>query len=93
MRSPPYNRSMARGWESKSVEGQVEDSQTKGRGKDGVPLTPEQNEARRRREVLLLSRARVQGDLQSSRDQRYRDQLSRALADIEAQIAALERSM
>ncbi|MBZ5502649.1 MAG: hypothetical protein LAN59_10490 [Acidobacteriia bacterium] len=44
---------------------------------------------RRRREVLLLSRARVQMDLQSSRAQRYSDQLNRALADIESQLSAL----
>lgn len=81
---------MAKGWESKSVESQVEDSKTKARGKSKTRLTPAQVEAHRRREVLLLSRTRVKKDLQASQNQRYTDQLSRALADIEAQLSALE---
>ena len=81
---------MAKGWESKAVESQVQDSQTKHRSKQGAPLTAAQVESRRRREVLLLSKARVQAGLQSSQDERYRDQLRRALADIEAQLLAFE---
>jgi hypothetical protein len=81
---------MAKGWESKGVESQVQDSQTKGRGKHGEPMTAAQMDTRRRREVLVLSRARVERDLQLSQDQRYRDLLTRALSDIEAQITALE---
>jgi hypothetical protein len=82
---------MAKGWESKSVESQVQDSQSKGRTKQGEVLTPLQIDTRRRREVLILSRARVERDLQISQDQRYRDLLTRALADIEAQLSALEK--
>jgi hypothetical protein len=81
---------MAKGWESKSVESQVQDSEVKIRGKGGVSLTPLQVDTRRRREVLVLSRTRVERDLQASQDQRYRDLLTRALADIEAQISALD---
>ena len=83
---------MTKAWESKSVESQVQDSQAKGRGKRGEKLTPVQVDARRRREVLILSRSRVERDLQASQNQRYRDHLTRALADIEAQIAALEEA-
>lgn len=50
-------------------------------------------ETRRRREVLLLSRVRVQQDLETSQNPRYRDQLSRALADIESQLAALKEGI
>ncbi len=84
---------MARGWESKSVEDQVEQSSTKkGSGKKGR-LTPVQLEIRRRTEVLKLSRARVERELQSSQNPRYKEQLNRALADLDAQIAELaERS-
>jgi hypothetical protein len=81
---------MAKGWESKSVESQVQDSQTQDGGKRGVQLTPAQIDTRRRREVLILSRSRVERDLQLSQDQRYRDLLTRALSDIEAQISALD---
>ncbi len=82
---------MAKGWESKSVESQVEDSQAQDSGKRGVQLTPAQLDTRRRREVLFLSRTRVQRDLQLSQDQRYRDLLTRALSDIEAQLSALDK--
>ncbi len=53
------------------------------------PLTQEQIETHRRKQVLLLSRKRVEKDLQSSSDPRYRDQLNRALADLDAQLSAL----
>ena len=79
---------MAKGWESKAVEGQVEDSQSQ-RNNKKTQLTVAQIEANRRRQVLLLSRARVADDLQSSSDSRYRDQLTRALADLDAQISRL----
>lgn len=82
---------MAKGWESKAIESQVEDSQPRGRAKQGEVLTPLQIDTRRRREVLVLSRARVERDLQLSQDQRYRDLLTRALADIEAQLSALDK--
>ena len=84
---------MAKGWESKAVEDQVQQHQSKTRGKSRGPLTPEQLEISRRRQILLLSRARVQDNLQASQDSRYTEQLTRALADIESQLAALEESI
>jgi hypothetical protein len=81
---------MAKGWESKAVEDQVEQHLAKDPEQSRQPRTPAQMETHRRKEVLLLSRARVQKDLQSSHDQRYRDQLNLALADIESQLTALE---
>jgi hypothetical protein len=82
---------MAKGWESKSVESQVEDSQWQPDNKK-AQLTVAQIEANRRKQVLLLSRARVADDLQSSIDSRYRDQLTRALADLDAQISRLSNN-
>ena len=84
---------MARGWESKAVEGQVQEFQERDSTGKKRQLTPAQLEARRRREVLLLSRARVEKDLQSSRDPRYKEQLNRALADLDSQLAALKDSV
>ena len=84
---------MAKGWESKSAEGQIEDAQSAVRDDKKKPhLTAQQIEAHRRREVLLLSRARVAKDLQSSSDSRYRDQLTRALADLDAQLLQLSKN-
>jgi hypothetical protein len=80
---------MARGWESKSVEGQVEEHQAATTGKK-KQLTAEQIESRRKRDVLMLSRSRVQKDLQTSSNPRHRDQLNNALADLDSQIAALK---
>ena len=80
---------MARGWESKSVEEQVQEHHQKKGENTKQQLTPKQLEARRKREVLLLSRSRVQKDLQASQNPRHRDQLNSALADLDSQIAAL----
>jgi hypothetical protein len=84
---------MAKGWESKAVESQVQDSQGKTLSKGGARLTPSEVDTRRRREVLMLSRSRVERDLQTSQDERYKALLTRALADIEAQISALEETV
>jgi hypothetical protein len=81
---------MAKGWESKAVESQVQDLETKGRSNRGSKLTPSESETKRRLEVLILSRSRVTRDLESSQNERYKAHLTRALADIEAQISALE---
>ena len=82
---------MARGWESKSVEDQIQNSDEKDSSKGQAQLTPALVELRRRRNLLVLSRTRVQAELSMATDQRYCDQLSRALIDIEAQISALEK--
>ena len=83
---------MAKGWESKSVEAQVEDAKTRAPEKTKVQLTPTQLEAQRRKQVLLLARTRVQRDLELSQHQRHTDQLHRALADLDAQLTALDES-
>ena len=80
---------MARGWESKAVEGQVQEHQEKDDGNKRRQLTPQQLESRRKREVLLLSRSRVEKDLQAAQNPRHRDQLNSALAALDAQLAAL----
>ncbi|HKV49143.1 MAG TPA: hypothetical protein VJN69_13695 [Candidatus Acidoferrales bacterium] len=82
---------MAKGWESKAVESQVQDAQSE-RNNNKTQLTVAQIEANRRKQVLLLSRARVADGLQSSSDSRYRDQLTRALADLDAQISQLSNN-
>ncbi|MFZ3215629.1 MAG: hypothetical protein WA192_06170 [Candidatus Acidiferrales bacterium] len=80
---------MARGWESKAVEGQVQEFQSKEDRKESKKVSQGQLEARRKRGVLQLSRARVERQLQSSQDPRYREQLERALADLDSQLALL----
>jgi hypothetical protein len=84
---------MARGWESKAVEGQIQESELKSSDNPRPQLTQAQLEVSRRKQVLILSRKRVEKDLEASRDQRYRDQLNRALADLDAQLSELAETV
>jgi hypothetical protein len=81
---------MARGWESKSVEGQVADRETKEERKGKQQVSRDEVEVRRQKNVLQLSRAQVQKQLENAQDGRYREQLTRALADLDAQLAKLK---
>ncbi len=80
---------MARGWESKAVEDQVREAQSKDNRSNKAQLTPSDAELNRRREVLILSRTRVQREIESSQNPRYKEQLTRALADLDAQLSSL----
>jgi len=93
-KGPPkaYNESMARGWESKSVEAQIESAAGE-QAKDRKPeLTPEQVRMLRDKESLELSRIRVQRELAASTNPRYQQMQRKALADLESRLALLESS-
>ncbi len=79
---------MARGWESKSVEAQQDAAEAKAPA--GPPITPEEAARRERRATLMLARRRVLADLQSACAAAHRAMLERAVADLDAQLAALE---
>jgi hypothetical protein len=81
---------MARGWESKAVEGQVAEFQTKEDRKAKKQVTRDEVEIRRQKNVLQLSRSQVERQLENASDSRYREQLTRALADLDAQLAKLK---
>jgi len=72
---------MARGWESKAVEQQQELSAQPQVLKP--KLTPEQVRNKQRREELMLAKAQVLQQLQSSQNPRRREMLQRALTDLE----------
>ena len=79
---------MARGWESKSVESQIETA----RARDGNPrmiLSSEQVEIERKRDSLLLHRTRVLRDLEGCSEIRYKKTLEDGLAFLEQQLTAL----
>ncbi|MGO8790656.1 MAG: hypothetical protein ACLQVL_25175 [Terriglobia bacterium] len=80
---------MARGWESKSVESQMESSQSMQEDAARKRLTPEVAAALRKKETLLLARAHLQQQMQASRHPRYQEMLQNALADVEKQLADL----
>jgi hypothetical protein len=80
---------MARGWESKSVEAQMEESQAAKSANRQPALTPEQLQRQRRKADLTLSRNRVAQQLEASGNERYSELLRRTLADMDAQIVEL----
>ena len=79
---------MARGWESKAVEDQIAASEER---KSAVKraLTAGELERESRRQGLLLSRAKIVGDIERARDERHRAALQQALEYIESQIVSL----
>ena len=81
---------MARGWESKSVEAQIESAANRQAAVSEPELAPEQLLMLRDRENLELSRTRVQRELAASQNPRYQQILRKALADLEAKLTRLE---
>jgi hypothetical protein len=79
---------MARGWESKSVEAQIDMAARA--AATAKQLTPEAIDQIRRKESLILSRTRVVRDIESARNPRYKAVLGKALADLDAQLKILE---
>ncbi len=79
---------MARGWESKSVEEQIESARSRESGARRR-LTPEQAAEERRRDSLLLQRTRVKRQIEACRDGRYRKTLEDGLRYLESQLAGL----
>jgi hypothetical protein len=85
---------MARGWESKSVEAQIETAEAL-RGRIHAEAihkaahTLEKDNASRKLDSLLLHRTRVLSDLDKCRDERYRKTLTEGLAYLEVQLVAL----
>jgi hypothetical protein len=77
---------VARGWESKSVESQIESAESDMASVRKEHLTPAQIESARKKESLLLSRTRILRELQTSRNPRYRALLGEELAFLDAQL-------
>jgi hypothetical protein len=80
---------MARGWESKSVESQIEAAEKRRPTVPEVRLTPEQQQIVRDREMLLMTRVRVLHDLEQAQNPRYRSILEASLRHLDDKIAAL----
>ena len=80
-----YNDRVARGWESKSVEGQQADASekpTQGR----LRLSADEAARAREREKLRLSRQRVLQEMEASQNPRHRQLLEQALADLDEKL-------
>jgi hypothetical protein len=81
---------MARGWESKSVESQIESAEERATMAKLPKLTPEETERKQQRESLLLTRVRVMHDLETSKNAGYRKTLEAALKHLDDKIATLK---
>ncbi len=79
---------MARGWESKSVEQQMEDAQTA--PKQAPALTAADVELNRKREGLLLQRSRILQEIAAARNPRYRELLKETLHHLENQLSSFD---
>jgi len=80
---------MARGWESKDVESQVDAAEERAALAKLPKLTAEEANRKGQRESLQLSRTRVLHDIQTSQNPRYRATLEAALKHLDDKLAAL----
>jgi molecular chaperone GrpE (heat shock protein) len=83
---------MARGWESKDIESQIEEALSAQRSRAPVQ-SEEQIALQRKREGLELSRTRVLHDLENARNPGYQAVLKDALAHLDKQLAELLRDL
>jgi hypothetical protein len=80
---------MARGWESKEVESQMEAAASRKSQSQEQQLTIEEARMLRERESLQLSRTRVLQDIDAATHDGYRAMLERSLLFLDQKIAAL----
>ena len=85
-------KDMARGWESKSVEEQMDIAKEGGRKSEKHPLTDGEKKARRERDSLKLSRAYIVHQIEASTNERYTRSLQQALSEIDEKLAKLVKS-
>ena len=87
-----YNQIMARGWESKAVEDQINAAEAKEDARAKRDSSAIEREQQARRQGLLLDRARIVRELEAARNPRYRALLERTLAHVESELAQLDSS-
>jgi len=83
---------MARGWESKSVEAQMENAKEGAATSSKGPLTDGEKKVRHERDSLKLSRAYIVHQIEASTNERYTMSLQQALSEIDQKLATLENS-
>ena len=84
---------MARGWESKSVESQIESAaERKAAAAAAGAVSSQQMQLRAQRERLELSRTRVLHDLDAATNPRYRAMLEASLQYLDQKLAELNRT-
>jgi len=81
---------MALGWESKSVEDQINEREAEAERLGKQKTGPVDIEQKAKREGILLARARTASVLESTRDERYRALLKRTLDHLDSELGKLE---
>jgi hypothetical protein len=81
---------MARGWESKSVEAQIELAESRHPARHGPVLNAVEADRIKKRQSLLLSRTRVVHDLETAHNPRYREILLAALKHLDDKLSEIE---
>ncbi len=79
---------MARGWERKAVEAQQMEAAAGNNGETKTAIDPAEIERKRKRQGLLLSRARVVHELEMAQNPNHRKMLERALADLDSRLGS-----
>ncbi|MGI9108152.1 MAG: hypothetical protein ACR2G4_18140 [Pyrinomonadaceae bacterium] len=82
---------MARGWESKAVEAQIQEAEERARRAAEPPVdeSPAARARRERLETLRLSRARTLSQLERATNRSHRDMLQRTLRALETELETL----
>ncbi len=84
-------KTVARGWESKAVEGQMEASAVVAPAQDSkdTKFTPEMQALQRKRQGIQLARKRVLQQLEVSSNERYTQMLNATLAELDSELSKL----
>jgi hypothetical protein len=80
---------MARGWESKSVEIQIEEADSAAKPDSERKMRMGAAEVRSKREGLMLQRSRILQEMEAARNPRYQTMLNEMLNHVEQELAGL----
>jgi predicted nucleic acid-binding Zn-ribbon protein len=78
---------MARGWESKSVESQIEMAEERRATAEVEKVSAEARGVLRKRESILSTRARVVREMEAAANPKYKAMCLKAIADLDRQLA------
>jgi hypothetical protein len=79
---------MARGWESKSIESQIEDSKARVETRD--LSTPEERMEQQKRRRLEATRQRLVESSEATSSDSYRESLKHAIRHVEEELESLD---
>ena len=77
---------MARGWESKAVESQIDAAEERASQAKRAQFTADQIARERERESIELSRTRILDQLSTAQNAKYREQLEQSLQFLNAKL-------